>query len=128
MIHSFFKHLVTPGSENEDAIVAAGYGLAFFISFLDYMSGSAIQLHFLYIFPVGLVGLHSDKKIFLWGVLLYSNLLQILTIMSYSDISFFERSTLIELCVFLTFLVAYLSRIAHVTYLEAKNNSTLSQK
>ena len=55
MSTSFLKRLATPDDVGEDAVIAAGFGLAFLISFIDFTTGSGIQLHFLYIFPIALV-------------------------------------------------------------------------
>jgi len=124
MDHLFHKRLVTPNEINEEATLAIGYSLAFLISFADYMTSSTIQLHFLYVFPIAIVGLHADKNRFLFGILGYSNLLQLLTITSYENVDSLNKVILIVLCLFITSLTAYFSKAARIAYLEAKNSGT----
>lgn len=124
MDNQYFKRLVTPNEINEEAILAMGYCLAFLISFADYMTSSSIQLHFLYVFPIALVGLHADKILVLLGILAYSNLLQVVTITSYENLDMINKGILIALCLVITSLTAYLSKTARISFLEARNNDS----
>jgi len=109
-----------PGYVPENSALVVRYALLCIIFPLDVISGSEISLHILYVFPLFLAALHSERRTIVYGAASLSVLFQVATLASYNDISILSKFVVSIIIFTSNFLIVFVAHSSRMSFLEAE--------
>jgi len=115
---SHLRKLATPGSIPPVKVALISYFWMLLIFAIDMLSGTHIQMHMFYIFPLILIGYHcEDIRLVRLGNV-QSLVQQGILLISATELSLWNRIVLGTLVILSNIMVVYVARIARANFLE----------
>ncbi len=114
------KRLATPGAIPQTSMLVASYiamALIFAADMLTDGRNATIQMHLLYLFPLAMIGFHSDRIMTVRVAVAVSVAIQIV-VLAVETLPVYARISLACLFIPSDLFVVYLSRIARANFLE----------
>ena len=112
------KRMSLPGGMSQDAAATAGFLTLALIFALDMIADATIQLHLLYIFPLVLISFHCGRMKYVYAAVTLALALQAITLAADAELPLASKIVLALLILPSTLLIAYVSRVARINFLE----------
>jgi diguanylate cyclase (GGDEF)-like protein len=123
-LSSYLKRFASPGFVSDQVAIGASYLLILAIFPIDVVTGSRVTLNVIYVLPLTVIGLHCSRLAPVVGALSLSIVVQLLTLLSFSDDPMATRIGLFVVITVSDAVVVLIARFARHNILEAEQLST----
>jgi diguanylate cyclase (GGDEF)-like protein len=123
-LSSFLVQIASPGFIPDYLAIFLSYLMILLIFPLDVVTGSKVTLRLIYVFPLTLIALHCSRQAFVTGALVMSVVVQVVTLMSFTDDTFETKFFLFVIILLSDSILVLVSRFARFNIIEAKRLST----
>ena len=121
------KRMIIPGAISQPFVVISSFVVMALIFAIDMISNSRIHLHMLYIVPLFMISLHCQRIFLVYAAVILSLLLQGIILVTNYDLSMFSKVALALLVLPTNILIAYVSRIARMNFMEVGHLSSFDR-